>query len=291
MLHPITFSIPKQKIVKSAIEKKRKMSPLIPGKMDTYIYNTEEDYYRQYQESYFALTMRKSGWDCMRHYEIIANGCVPYFPNIEHCPIRTMVPLRSMYLKGNALFNKIANKELTIEDFQEYMSVRSEFLSLLEEKLTSDRVAQYILDTVGSKGTKILWLSGITVPDYLNTLTLIGFKELFGKNCHDYPKIPSIYKSKDIVYNKLSGKGFSYSNIFEQEQRDDEKDKTIEEDIKNKFYDIVIYGDYHRGTPLYDLVFSVYQPKDVVMLCGQDLHNCNNKIWLDKGHHVFVREL
>ena len=27
----------------------------------------------------FCLTFAKSGWDCMRHLEILANGCVPLF--------------------------------------------------------------------------------------------------------------------------------------------------------------------------------------------------------------------
>lgn len=31
------------------------------------------------------------GWDCMRHYEILACGCVPFFTNIEICPKDTMV--------------------------------------------------------------------------------------------------------------------------------------------------------------------------------------------------------
>jgi hypothetical protein len=47
-------------------------------------YNTEEEYYNEYKKSYFAITTKKCGWDCMRHYEILANGCIPYFLNIEN---------------------------------------------------------------------------------------------------------------------------------------------------------------------------------------------------------------
>ena len=55
------------------------ISPLIPGKLDTYIYEKERDYYDMYFNSLFALTYKKAGWDCLRHYEILANGCILYF--------------------------------------------------------------------------------------------------------------------------------------------------------------------------------------------------------------------
>ena len=37
------------------------------------------------------------------------------------------------------------------------------------------------------------------MPDYLRCLTLIGFKEKFKSNCHDYVKVEHIYK--DIKHN------------------------------------------------------------------------------------------
>ena len=43
-------------------------------------------YYEQYNNSYFAYTCKKGGWDCMRHYEIIAAGCLPVFKDFDMCP-------------------------------------------------------------------------------------------------------------------------------------------------------------------------------------------------------------
>ena len=34
--------------------------------------------------------MKKAGWDCFRHYEIIASGSMPYFLDIERLPSHTM---------------------------------------------------------------------------------------------------------------------------------------------------------------------------------------------------------
>jgi len=86
MIHPITFSIPKEKIVSKVPFKTKLVSDMIPGDIKTYIYYTEKDYYNEYRQSMFAITFKKGGWDCMRHYEILANGCIPYFQNLEECP-------------------------------------------------------------------------------------------------------------------------------------------------------------------------------------------------------------
>ena len=90
MILPITFSIPKNKIVTEIPLKTKFLSNLVPGDSNTYIYKTENDYYNEYKESLFATTYKKAGWDCMRHYEILACGCILYFPNIENCPPKTM---------------------------------------------------------------------------------------------------------------------------------------------------------------------------------------------------------
>jgi hypothetical protein len=49
MINPITFSIPEEKIVSFIKEKTKLLSSLIPGDISTYIYNTEEEYYKEYQ--------------------------------------------------------------------------------------------------------------------------------------------------------------------------------------------------------------------------------------------------
>jgi len=296
MLFPITFSIPESKIVSlenDNIKKTKILSDLIPGKLETYIYNTEEEYYNEYKKSLFAITFKKGGWDCMRHYEIIANGCIPYFPNIENCPENTMALLpKNLIIEGNMLYEKIIkneNKELTEEDKNKYNILIKELINYTKENLTCKKMSEYILKKTNNKNIKkILYLSGDLNPDYLRCLTLIGFKELLGKECHDYPKVEHIYKSNTIESNKLYGKGFSYSNILDNELHNDEYDKNIEEDILNKKYDIIIYGSYTRGIPYYHLIETIYEPQKIIMLCGED-ELCNYKHWIDKGHYVFIR--
>src|SRR3990167_7880845 len=103
---PICFGIPESKIVATVPKKTRAFAKLIPGNTATYIYDDERSYYQGYQESYYGFTWKKGGWDCMRHYEILASGCIPYFPDLKLSNLKTMFRLprelitEAMRLKG-----------------------------------------------------------------------------------------------------------------------------------------------------------------------------------------------
>jgi hypothetical protein len=294
MIHPITFSIPAEKIVHSCPPKTRMLAHIIPGKLDTYIYKNETDYYNGYKESVFAITKKKAGWDCMRHYEIMANGCIPVFQDIERCPPRTMALLpKDLFVEGNALYSKIGTKQLahlTSEETAEYTQLIHKLLDYTRTYVTTVSLAQYVLDkSLHPDAKRVLYLSGQTSPDYLRCITLHGFKSLLGAACHDSPRIPHIYKMKNYNYADLYGKGITYTNLLDAINHD--SSQNVVELIKEKYYDIVIYGSYHRGMPHYDLVKSIYSPNQVIFLCGEDEHPCNYRRLVDAGHTVFVREL
>jgi hypothetical protein len=296
MIHPITFSFPEEKIIDKMPAKVKVLSSLIPGDMKTYIYNTEAEYYDEYRKSMFAITTKKAGWDCMRHYEIIANGCIPYFVNIEDCPSTTMALLpKDLIREGNGLYLSLKDKaisEFSLSDMDACASLVERLLFYIRSNLTTTAIARYILkESNHSNAKRILYLSGDTGPDYLRCVTLHGFKILTGVQCQDYPMVPHIYKSTRINYSRLYGKGITYTNMLEPSLHDYEADKTVKEDILNRVYDVIIYGSYHRGMPFYDIVQKVYDPKDVVLLCGEDIHRCNAMEFVRKGHHTFVREL
>ena len=88
-LYPISFAIPTCKVNFNKNKIKDK-SFITPKDRSTYIYNDEISYYKDYNDARFAYTMKKAGWDCLRHYEIMGNGCIPYFEDIENCPALTM---------------------------------------------------------------------------------------------------------------------------------------------------------------------------------------------------------
>ena len=134
-------------------------------------------------------------------------------------------------------------------------------------------------------------MSGDLGVDYLRCLTLHGFKKLFKDKCHDYPKVPHLYKSYDKPMTELYGRGVSCSKLLHDTDHSNELDSSIENDIKNHFYDIIIFGSYHRGMPFYDLIEKHYSSNEIILLCGEDIHDCDYSKYLDKGHYVFVREL
>jgi hypothetical protein len=90
-LHPINFCIPEEKIVSDVPEKSQNWATCKPGDLSTYIFDDEKSYYEDYQKSYFGVTIKKGGYDALRHYEVLLNGTIPYFPGLEECPPETMM--------------------------------------------------------------------------------------------------------------------------------------------------------------------------------------------------------
>jgi hypothetical protein len=54
---------------------------------DSYSFETEEDYYADLRASRFGVTTKRAGWDCLRHYELAASGCVLCFRDLDLKPI------------------------------------------------------------------------------------------------------------------------------------------------------------------------------------------------------------
>jgi hypothetical protein len=93
-----------------------------------------------------------------------------------------------------------------------------------------------------------------------------------------------MYKNYDC--RGLYGKGMTYGSLLDTNMHNEELDATIEENIKNKYYDIIIYGSYHRGAPFYSLVNQVYSNNEIILLYGEDMHSGNYNL----NHSVFLRE-
>jgi hypothetical protein len=302
-LLPISFSIPEEKICKNIdISIKTKIEAFVKPSEDRnkkYKYDNEEDYYNDYKNSFFAHTCKRNGWDSLRHYEILANNCIPYFNNIDECPknILCFYP-KELIKESNKLYEKV--KDLSIEDFvtnyeyiNEYTNILQKLMIHTKKNLTTKSLANYILESSNNKPLNILFLSRNNDEDYLKSLTLHGFKSIFGSKCHDYPKIQSIYKSCNS--NSLYGNGFTYSKLLlDDNYRDDTLDNTIEQDILSKKYDIIIYSQISIYYQFYDIISKTYEPSKVIFLNGEDhvthfhLKDCNNKI--SKGHFFYIRE-
>lgn len=143
-VHPINFCLPRSYYVDTVPNKTKMFAHIIPGDLSTYIYgmNDEDKYHQDYKDSYFGVTMRKAGWDCCRHYEILINGCVPYFLELENCPKSIMVPFPKEKLIS--IRQKLDDKEYKEE---EYMQDAAEVLEYSKKHLTSEALVERIIST------------------------------------------------------------------------------------------------------------------------------------------------
>ena len=111
-MHPLTFGIPSKNVQDAVQPKGRALSTVIPGDWSTYAYlpredqtpqqrsQLERDYYVDMQRSFFGLTWKKGGWDCLRHLELLASGCLPLFTDIAKAPrgVLSLYPKRVLHL-------------------------------------------------------------------------------------------------------------------------------------------------------------------------------------------------
>ena len=98
-------------------------------------------YYIDYNKSYYGVTMKKAGWDCMRHYEILANHCVPYFIDLESCPKQTLTNLPKELL--------IEARELSLNfDQSKYDIILNELFNYTRKNLTTKKLAEYLLSKI-----------------------------------------------------------------------------------------------------------------------------------------------
>lgn len=141
-------------------------SPVIPGSSSSAKFVTESSYYAQYASSYYGLTMRKAGYDCLRHYEILASGSIPFHLGIRK--LRDQLPL-TMYLYPKALImeamnlpgipsedevaaaakkGKMPRLDMQKLDHGRYCTLQARLLTYTRRALTSTALAQYVVRQV-----------------------------------------------------------------------------------------------------------------------------------------------
>lgn len=135
-LLPISFCVPKEKVLSTVPDKEKDVSVIRPNHSGEagWTIKTEEEYYREYASSVAAYTYKKGGWDCMRHYEILMNGCIPLFYGIESCPKNTLTTLPKKLLSDILAGNIEPSKD-----------VIEHLLGLTRDYMTTEYLANRIL--------------------------------------------------------------------------------------------------------------------------------------------------
>eukprot|EP00754_Rhynchopus_humris_P015467 Rhum_TRINITY_DN14441_c4_g1::Rhum_TRINITY_DN14441_c4_g1_i3::g.89275::m.89275 len=206
---PVQFSIPSVRFANTVAWKKEGMqfAPAIPGNKNTYQnlatkWNSEEvppddAFWSDYRHSYYCVTRKKKGWDCLRHYEILATGCVPYFVDIHRLPAATMpffprqLVMEAMALPGvtfhdtkeGSFLNRTAYTiDHNVFPKERYFKLAAQIQEHARRHLTSEAMAQYVLDALAAEGgpkraKKVLYIHHC-YPDFLGDSLWAGFKEL-----------------------------------------------------------------------------------------------------------------
>lgn len=98
--------------------------------------------------------------------------------------------------------------------------------------------------------------------------------------------------TKGLGNQELYGQGFTYAHRLPDDPRVDRSN--IEQRIKAKEFDLIVYGDAYRGTPILDVVTASYSPSQVAFIDGEDWQDWSGvsrrSELLNKGTY-FLREM
>jgi hypothetical protein len=309
-IFPLSFAIPDECVVKEEegedeltllMKKKRAVSEMIPNDNYSYKFDYDEEhlYYQQYQESWFAHTWKKGGWDCMRHYEILANGCIPLFRDLEECPAETLTTLTKTSLAN--IYNLMNLIMMTKEPPQldhlhenylpQLKFIRKQLLEHTRKNCTTSALAHRFLSRISlsscqydGDAKKILLIGCHPGENYLRESLTIGLRRLLGpERFVEYPRYAPLYSDFDCRANKAYGRGFSYARRL----RVPEDDCTVESrtDVAAKIlkreYTHIIYGkvgvdeqemgSYWLKMPFWrEVQAAKYAPHEISFLYGED---------------------
>ena len=240
-----------------------------------FTFTSEHEYYLAYARSFFAVTRAKAGLDCLRHYEILASGAVPFWLDIDALhrsplsmyafPRRLM--LEAMKLPGvpsqhdveAALANSSSGPLLDWTRFplERYCQIRKQLIDHTRHKLTTLALAKYVLgqhDHVlgkSSSTSRVLLMSSRAVSGatWMDALLYHGLRTLLGDN------MSALLGRKDALYadypagSHLYGRGFTYArrlppSLAHQQHSKPCADKLLRDELEGRlqagFYELVI---------------------------------------------------
>jgi len=159
-MRPIAFSIPAEKIVRVSPHKKSKEFPAHIVDADVaatqdgavysgvgsshYAFTTEADYVRDLQQSRFGVTTKRAGWDCLRHYELAANGCVLAFRDVDQKP-ETCAP-HGLNASNSLSYRSVQELQQKIAALSpsEYERLQKASYDWIEQNTTLARARQFV---------------------------------------------------------------------------------------------------------------------------------------------------
>lgn len=162
---PISFGIPACKIsyVTPAQKTQRFTTHIVDADIasalhqnkhsDSYAFTNEQDYYADIRKSMYGITTKRSGWDCLRHYELAANGAVLCFKQLKEKPV--MSAPHGLNESNSICYTNFSDLEEKLNAIAE-----NEYKQLLQnsyrwiEQYTTAAVAQRLIASIHATLTK-----------------------------------------------------------------------------------------------------------------------------------------
>jgi hypothetical protein len=296
IVFPISYSLPEELFVKEIPEKTKDCADIVPRVRGTYRFTSESEYVAEYSRSFYCLTFKKGGWDVLRHYEIIAAGCMPYLVDIEHTPVYVLYHLpKQLLLEARDLpgvhFN-CSGVRVVIDHRvfprQRYFALLGQLLAHARSYLTTRAMAQYVLNVSGKPAAKkVLYLAAgnkkapLRAQGNYNSWTLFhGLRTLLGAGVVDPFKIPFLYRQPPEVVatmkKSLYGLGFGYA--FRLEDRGDVDRDSVLQKIADRHYDLIIFADptslvssSSKQLKFLKHVQKTYSKQEIILLHAPDI--------------------
>jgi len=266
------------------------MCPIFPG--HRYSFTDEADYIDNYGRFSFALTHKKSGWDCFRHLEIMYSGAVPYMPDASLIPEFTMVHYPKKFLAEVAEGLRHSRVVISSDSHQK-------LASYFNDNLTSAAMARYVLRAAEiDDDAKVLFVdaAAVAMPDYQSIFTLIGLKQTLGKRISVAFPLDYVYEDWAGDAAALYGRGFGYSRVLETSLKNPNEASGELLDLSASSlanFDAVVVGSVTRNSGLADQLVARFPASKTLWIHGEDQGPSASDIatFRAKGVTVFVREI
>jgi hypothetical protein len=154
-MREISFSIPAEKLLGDVSATKTRLlashvvDPEVAQRLGvgtSYAFSDERAYYADLRSARFGITVKRAGWDCLRHYEQAANGCVPCFRDLDRKPPRSAPHgLDQTNCVSYRTYDELATR-LDAIDESAYASLRAGALAWARANTTERRAEQFLRD-------------------------------------------------------------------------------------------------------------------------------------------------
>lgn len=260
IVFPISYSLPESMYVAEPPAKDKDCAMIVPRDKATYKFANEREYRHEYSRSLYCITYKKGGWDVLRHYEIIAAGCMPYLVDVDYTPEYVLYHLpKKLLLEARDLpgvfFNCTAIQvwiDHRVFPRERYDALLRTLIEHARTHLTTTAMARYVLGAMNKpEARRVLYIAKagrkvqLRAQGNYNSWTLFhGLRTLLGAGAVDSHEITFLYHQppdvQEAMKRKLYGMGFGYAF---QLPRIDVNRSNLEQRILAREFDLIIFAD------------------------------------------------